>query len=64
VVYIGSYDHKLYAFNATTGAVLWSYTTESNVGSDPTVVNGVIYIGSLDHMLYAFHLSSDMRITS
>jgi hypothetical protein len=27
VVYVGSWDHNLYALNAQTGARLWSYTT-------------------------------------
>ena len=27
VVYVGSWDHNVYALNASTGAKLWSYTT-------------------------------------
>lgn len=27
VLYIGSYDHNVYALNAGTGALLWKYTT-------------------------------------
>ena len=57
VVYVGSYDHNLYAFNASSGALLWTYTTGSDiVYSSPAVVNGMIYIGSWDFKLYAFHL--------
>src|SRR5205807_2476278 len=57
VVYVGSGDDKLYALDAVTGTVKWSYTTGSEIGtSSPTVVNGVVYIGSYDHKLYAFHL--------
>ena len=33
IVYVGSDDHNLYAFNATTGAFLWSYTTGGDVRS-------------------------------
>ena len=57
VVYVGSGDDKLYALDAVTGALKWSYTTGSSIGySSPAVVNGVVYIGSQDASIYAFHL--------
>ena len=34
----------VYAPNATTGAVLWSYATGSFVYSSPAVANGVVYV--------------------
>ena len=56
VVYVGSYDGKLYALDAVTGAVKWSYITGSGIESSPAVANGVVYIGSDDATIYAFHL--------
>jgi outer membrane protein assembly factor BamB len=56
VVYIGSDDHNLYAFDAKTGTILWTYATGDKVNSSPAVANGVIYISSEDGNLYAFHL--------
>ena len=56
VVYVGSYDGKVYALNAKTGVELWSYTTGSYVFSSPAVANGVVYVGSEDSMVYAFGL--------
>jgi len=53
-VYIGSGDHKLYAFNASTGQTLWTASTGNGIGSSPAVANGVVYVGSDDHKLYAF----------
>ncbi|MGA7220147.1 MAG: PQQ-binding-like beta-propeller repeat protein [Candidatus Sulfotelmatobacter sp.] len=49
VVYAGAYDGNLYAFNATTGAKLWSYFTEvgSWIYSSPAVDNGVVYFSSV-----------------
>ncbi len=38
VVYVGSEDHNLYAFNAANGDKLWNYTTGYYVDSDPTVM--------------------------
>ncbi len=48
VVYAGSYDDnrhsKLYAFNANTGALLWSYVVDQYQTLVPVVSNGVVYI--------------------
>src|SRR6266566_3843848 len=55
VVYVGSNDNVLYALNAKTGKVLWTYTTDNFVSSSPAVVNGVVYVGSEDDKLYALN---------
>ena len=47
---------RVYALNASTGALLWKYTTGVCVASSPAVADGVVYVGSRDHNLYAFHL--------
>ena len=64
VVYVGSDDHNLYAFDADgdvncsgtpkTCAPLWTATTGGAINSSPAVVNGAVYVGSDDHNLYAF----------
>jgi outer membrane protein assembly factor BamB len=64
VLYVGSNDGKLYAFDApgvtgcsgtpTTCAPLWTATTSGSVASSPAVANGVVYVGSSDFKLYAF----------
>jgi outer membrane protein assembly factor BamB len=56
VVYVGSNDVNLYAFNAQTGAQLWAAATGNVVDSSPAVANGVVYVGSEDHHLYAYTL--------
>jgi len=53
VVYVGSDDHSLDAFNAKSGNMLWSYRTGDVVISSPVVVNGMVYVGSLDGKFYA-----------
>jgi len=55
VVYVGSSDGRLYAFNSQTGATRWIATTGSFVRSSPAVANGVVYVGSDDGRLYAFN---------
>jgi outer membrane protein assembly factor BamB len=62
VVYVGSADHKLYAFPASCGgavcAPLWTGLTGSFIDSSPAVANGVVYVGSADGKLYAFDLAT------
>ena len=55
VVYVGSWDDKVYALGAGTGALLWSYTTGNVVTSSPAVANGVVYVGSDDDNVYALN---------
>ena len=59
IAYIGSFDGRLYAFNAggcgqDTCQPLWSGATENDIQSSPAVMNNTVYIGSEDHKLYAF----------
>jgi outer membrane protein assembly factor BamB len=57
-VYFGCYDGKLYALNASTGAVRWDYTTGGLIQSCPAVAGGVVYVGSNDGKLYALNAST------
>ncbi len=58
VVYIGTINDNISGLDASTGAMLWSYTTHGEVQSSPAVANGVVYVGSGsgDGNMYAFHL--------
>ena len=48
VVYVGSYDNKVYALNAATGAHGMELHYGRNCSIKPTVANGVVYVGSYD----------------
>jgi len=54
VVYVGSFDHKLYAFDAVTGEQKWVALTGNIIYSSPAVANGLVYVGSVDKKFYAF----------
>jgi outer membrane protein assembly factor BamB len=43
VVYVGSENATLYAFNALSGALLWD-AAALPIQSSPTVVNGMVYL--------------------
>nr|HID14518.1 serine/threonine-protein kinase [Anaerolineae bacterium] len=53
VVYVGAYDHNLYAINADNGKFLWKYATEGGIASSPCVYEGRVLVGSADRVLYA-----------
>ncbi len=59
MVYLGSGDQNLYAFDATCHSScqpLWSFTTEGSITSSPAVAGGMVYVGSFayDGKFYAF----------
>jgi outer membrane protein assembly factor BamB/subtilisin family serine protease len=52
-VYLGSGDKKLYALDATTGALKWTYSTASALDSTPAIAtDGTLYVRD-DTTLYA-----------
>ena len=55
IVYVGSNNGKVFALNASNGAVLWSYQTGGEVYSSPALADGVVYFGSWDKCIYALN---------
>ena len=53
VVYFGSGDHRVYALDASSGMLRWSFETGNVVHASPAVADGMLYIGSWDRNLYA-----------
>src|SRR5207244_11760683 len=59
VVYVGAFDHRLYAFDANGCGQrrcqpLWTGLTGGTIESTPTAVGDSILVGSDDGNLYAF----------
>ena len=53
-VYVGGYDRKIHALNATTGAHLWAYSgAQAGYSTNPLVVNGLVIAGNRDGYMYA-----------
>ncbi|MCW1309794.1 MAG: PQQ-binding-like beta-propeller repeat protein, partial [Candidatus Nanoarchaeia archaeon] len=62
-VYIGSYDHYLYAINPN-GTLKWKYQlSEAIWGSSAIGVDGTIYIGSIDGNFYALNPDGTVKWT-
>ena len=55
VVYVGAYDHNLYAVDADNGKFLWKYPTEGGIASSPCAHEGHVFVGSADRVLYAIN---------
>ena len=65
VVYIGSFDNNARAINASTGAVIWTYSVPDGfLDSSPAVVNGVVYFGTWDGAVYALKANNGALLWS
>lgn len=52
-VYFGSSgDHHVYALDATTGTILWTFATDGPVRLAPSIAGDAIYFGSDDGFVY------------
>ncbi len=56
IIFVGAYDHNLYAVTADKGEFLWKYPTGGGIGSSPTVYEDAVMVGSADHSLYSLQL--------
>jgi len=57
-LFVASVDtHTLYALDARTGRLIWSYTTGGRVDSPPTYYRGFALFGSADGYVYALRAS-------
>jgi outer membrane protein assembly factor BamB len=55
-VFVGADDGSLYALNATSGKVLWEYSTGGPIIASPIVsINEIVYVGSTDGYIYALY---------
>jgi eukaryotic-like serine/threonine-protein kinase len=57
VMQVGT-DDTIYALDASTGALKWSYRTAGDIQSSPAVANGVVYFGSGDTNVYALNATT------
>jgi outer membrane protein assembly factor BamB len=59
VAYVGGMDHRLYAIDAITGALLWSYDgAGAGFDTNPLVLGSVVYAGNRDGYMYAVYANT------
>ncbi len=61
VVYVGAYDHNLWALDVKDGSLLWKFATDDGIGSSPAYAGGTIYVGSTDEALHAIDVRTGNR---
>jgi outer membrane protein assembly factor BamB len=61
ILYIGSDDGHVYAFDAASGRPVRKFPTSGAVSGGVAVANGMLFAGSADHHVYAFHVGSGER---
>ncbi len=52
-VFIGSYDHNMYALDAGNGSLIWKFPTQGGVVTRPVVSGDYLIFGSEDQSVYA-----------
>ena len=58
-VYVGSWDHKVYALDGQSAAKKWEFKTGYYVDSSPAIgSDGTVYVGSGDKKVYAIKTDS------
>ncbi|MCX8175006.1 MAG: PQQ-binding-like beta-propeller repeat protein [Candidatus Micrarchaeota archaeon] len=60
-IYFGASDGKVYAVDAASGRIRWTYQTGGWAAGSPAISSSSIYIGSLDGTLYALSTSGSLR---
>ena len=61
-LYVGSLNHKLYAFNASNGKLLWTAETGGPIFSTSAWANNVVYVASGDYYLYALDAATGLEL--
>jgi outer membrane protein assembly factor BamB len=62
ILYVGSLDHNLYALDAQTGVIQWSFKTGDSILNAPTISDGKIYLGSNDGNIYVIDAQTGMEL--
>ncbi len=61
-VYIGSDNYNFYCFNAISGNLVWTYTTNNFIETSPVVFGGNVYIGSGNGNLYCLNAFTGIQV--
>jgi outer membrane protein assembly factor BamB len=58
ILYIGNIDHNIYAIDANSGKLKWSFKTDGPITSSPALWNRTLYFGSEDNFFYAVNIDT------
>lgn len=57
-LYVGSWDRRVWALDASSGKAIWSYRTGDKVKGGAAYAKGTVFVGSYDGRLYALDAKS------
>jgi len=57
-VFAASTDGYVYALNASTGAVIWTYFLQAAIYTTPAVANGIVYAAAVNGGIYALRAAN------
>jgi outer membrane protein assembly factor BamB len=60
-VYFGSSDHHLYALDASSGELIWSFDAGDSIHSSPVYANNKIFFGTWGTRLYAVNAETGLE---
>ena len=52
-MHVGSYDGNLYALDAATGDVRWTFATGGRISGAATVISGIVCASTLEEKTFA-----------
>jgi len=63
-LFVGSWDHRVYAINAKNGKKIWSFEGDNQINTSAAYWNGRVFIGSDGGTLYALSAKSGKLLWS
>ena len=64
LVYVGAYDHNLYAVSRADGKFAWKYAAEAGFAASPIFEGATIFVGAEDGKLYAITAETGRQLWS
>ena len=61
-VFVGSYDGNLYALDAATGDVRWSFDARGSISGSPTVMAGLVYFSTFRKKTFARDIRNGRQV--
>jgi outer membrane protein assembly factor BamB len=64
IILAGASDGQLFAYEARTGKLRWSFSTDGALETDPQVQDGVVYVTTQSGTLYAIEVATGRLLTN
>lgn len=62
IIFIGSYDHNVYALDSSSGDFIWKYAANGGVVSKPAIHENKLFFGSVDQYVHTISIRNGKRV--